>query len=130
MSVAYDTAPKVGHRMTQLLDLYDRLSSATDDRTRARVIADAFAELEQRYPQLSDIATQASLKESELKLTKEIEQVRAEIKETELKLTKEIEQVRTTLERSRANILIWSFGFWFTQMVALAGILWRLTSAH
>ncbi len=130
MSVAYDTAPKVGHRMTQVLDLYDRLSSATDDRTRARVIADAFAELEQRYPQLSDIATQASLKESELKLTKEIEQVRAEIKETELKLTKEIEQVRTTLERSRANILIWSFGFWFTQMVALAGILWRLTSAH
>ncbi|MGQ9862764.1 MAG: hypothetical protein ACUVSD_12245, partial [Thiobacillaceae bacterium] len=84
-------------------------------------------------------------------LTKEIEQVRAELKETELKLTKEIEQVRAELtkeiekvrleiakvradlgrdiERTRSSILLWSFGFWITQLVVMLTLVWRLWPA-
>ncbi|MGQ9831386.1 MAG: DUF1640 domain-containing protein, partial [Thermochromatium sp.] len=72
----------------------------------------------------------AELKETELKLAREIEQVRTELKEAELKLTKEIEQVRADLsrdiERSRSSILLWSFGFWISQLAVLLSLLWRL----
>nr|BAL53219.1 hypothetical conserved protein [uncultured Gammaproteobacteria bacterium] len=84
--------------MTQILDLYERLTQAPDERARARVIAEAFAELEARYPHLSDLATRQHLSETELRLLKEIEQVRAELKETELRLRKEIEQIRSDLK--------------------------------
>ncbi|MGQ9862642.1 MAG: hypothetical protein ACUVSD_11620, partial [Thiobacillaceae bacterium] len=77
---------------------------------------------------------------TELKLTKEIEQVRAELKETELKLSKEIEQVRLEvakvradlsrdIERTRSSILLWSFGFWITQLVVMLTLVWRLWPA-
>jgi predicted PP-loop superfamily ATPase len=84
---------------------------------KARILAEAFEELEKRYPQILDMATRKDLSETELKLTKEIEQVRLELtkeiegvrleveevrkelKETELKLTKEIEQVRLELTK-------------------------------
>ncbi len=81
-----------------LIDLYDRLANAPDERTRARVIAEAFEMLESRYPHLPDLATRQNLSETELKLLKEIELVRAELKETELRLAKEIEQVRAELK--------------------------------
>ncbi len=91
-----------------LIDLYDRLANAPDERTRARVIAEAFEVLESRYPHLPDLATRQNLSETELKLLKEIEQVRAELKETELRLVKEIEQVRAELrleiEQVRAEL--------------------------
>ncbi len=98
----------------QVLDIYERLAQATDDRTRARIIAEAFGALEDRYPQLSDLATRTHLTETEyklakdiertrLELTKEIEQVRLqltkEIEQVELELTKEIEQVRLELTK-------------------------------
>ncbi len=131
-----------------LIDLYDRLANAPDERTRAKIIAEAFEMLEARYPHLPDLATRQNLSETELKLikeieqvrlelTREIEQVRAELKETELKLVKEIEQVKHETEqvraelkvdiaRARANILQWSFVFWLTQFGAIALLLWRL----
>jgi hypothetical protein len=116
--------------MTHVLDLYDRLTSATDDRTRGRIIADAFAELELRYSNLSEVATRTHLSETKLKLIKEIEQVRSELKETELRLQKEIEKVKADLsiqiKRTRANILQWSFMFWLTQFAAIVAILWRV----
>jgi len=139
----------------QVLDIYERLAQATDDRTRARIIAEAFGALEDRYPQLSDLATRTHLTETEyklakdiertrleltkeieqvrLELTKEIEQVRAELKETELRLAKEIEQVHAGLQielaRTRTNILQWSFVFWLTQFAAILAVLWRVWPA-
>ena len=78
---------------------------------KARVLAEAFEELEKRYPQILDMATKRDLSETELKLIKEIEQVRLEveevrkeIKEVELKLTKEVEQVRLEVEEVRKEI--------------------------
>ena len=118
----------------QILDIYDRLTQAPDDRARARVIAEAFAQLEERYLNLPELATRTQLSETELRLKKEIEQVR-------LELTKEIEQVRAELKvdlervraelkvdmaRARANVLQWSFVFWLTQFGAIVMLLWRL----
>jgi hypothetical protein len=73
------------------LRLYEQLTEAKDDKTRARLIAEAFDELEDRFPQLGDLATQGHLRESELRLQKEI-------KEVEAALRKDIEQTRLELK--------------------------------
>ena len=91
--------------MSAALRLYEQLSEAKDDKTRARLIAGAFDELEDRFPQLADLATQGHVRESELRLQKEIKEVggrirleievvRKEIKEVEGRLLKEIELIR------------------------------------
>jgi len=66
--------------MPSSVALYEALTSAPDERARARVIAEAFERLEERYPHLPDLATQAHLRETELRLHKEIEQIRADLK--------------------------------------------------
>ena len=102
--------------VVDVLDLYDKLRLAPDEEARARLIAHAFSLLEARYPHLDDLVTNRELSETELKLIKEIEQVRAdlketelkltkEIKETELKLTKEIEQVRSELKETELKLI-------------------------
>jgi len=94
--------------MNSVVELYEALASAPDERARARVIAEAFERLEERYPHLPDLATQGHLRESELRLRKEIEQVGADLRATELRLQKEIEQVRADLtlqiEQLRADV--------------------------
>ncbi len=91
-----------------LIDLYDRLANAPDERTRAKIIAEAFEMLEARYPHLPDLATRQNLSETELKLVKEIEQVRLEltreIEQVRLELTREIEQVRLELTREIEHV--------------------------
>jgi hypothetical protein len=79
--------------MPSAIQLYDKLLAAPDDKTRARLIAEAFERLEERYPPIADLATQASVKETELRLLKEIETVRKEMREMEGKLRLEIETV-------------------------------------
>ena len=134
--------------MTSVIDLYEKLRLAPDETARARIIAKAFEALENRYPHLDYLVTTRHLSETELKLTKEIEQVRleveqvrSELKATELKLTKEIEQVRleivqasertrsetlTAIAESKASLIKWSFLFWLSQMGAILLLLWRL----
>ena len=80
--------------MSAALRLYEQLTEAKDDKTRARLIAEAFDELEDRFPQLADLATQGHVRESELRLQKEI-------KEVEGRLRKEIEAVRKETEQIR-----------------------------
>ncbi|EFI34138.1 conserved hypothetical protein [Desulfonatronospira thiodismutans ASO3-1] len=120
--------------MTQpasVIDLYDSLLAAEDERARARIIAGAFERLEDRYPELKDLATASGVRESELRLQKEIEQVRAD-------LSKEIEKVRTELireiEKLRADtskeiafgnqkILRWTTGLLFAQLAAIIAVI-------
>jgi len=83
--------------MPSVIDLYERLSTAPDDKTRAKIIAEAFEALEERYPHLGDMATRQDLRETELRLLKEIEQVRANLRV-------EIEQVRVEIEQVRADL--------------------------
>jgi hypothetical protein len=124
--------------MGSVVELYDALASAQDERARARVIAEAFERLEERYPHLPDLATQGHVRESELRLQKEIELVRSELKETELRLQKEIVQVRadltiqieqlrgevrTAIERSRNSLLMWLIPLMFAQVGAIAALI-------
>ena len=84
--------------MSAALKLYEQLTEAPDDKTRARLIAEAFDALESRYPQLADVATQGDVRESELRLQKEIKEVQKEIKEVEGRLRVEIREVEGRLQ--------------------------------
>ena len=92
--------------MSAALRLYEQLTEAKDDKTRARLIAEAFDELETRFPQLADLATQGDVRESELRLQKEIELVRKEIKEVEGRLLKEIKELEGRLLKEIAQIRV------------------------
>ena len=50
------------------LKLYEQLTEAADDKTRARLIAEAFDALETRFPQIADLATRGDVREGELRL--------------------------------------------------------------
>ena len=96
------------------LHLYEKLNEAPDDKARSKAIVEAFSELEERYPNLREVATQRDLSETELRLQKEIriveanlqkeiEQVRLEIKTVEANLQKEIEKVRLEIKQVEVN---------------------------
>jgi len=115
--------------MSSSVALYEALTNAPDDRARARVIAEAFERLEERYPHLPELATQGHVRESELRLQKEIEQVRAEVeqvraglRETELRLLKEIEQVRGEVARTKVDLIKWIVPLMFAQVAAIAAL--------
>ncbi len=123
--------------MGSVVELYEALASAPDERARARLIAAAFERLEERYPHLPDLVTHQQLRETELRLQQEImqaradlslqiEQLRGEQRETELRLRKEIEQLRgevtTAIERSRNTLLMWLIPLMFAQVGALAAL--------
>jgi len=119
--------------MISSVALYEALTTAPDDRTRARVIAEAFEHLEERYPHLPELATQAHVRESELRLQKEIEQVRAQVEQVRGELKKDIEQVRADLKldieqvrgeiaRSRVDLLKWLVPVLVAQVIAIAAL--------
>ena len=94
--------------MGAALDLYAKLADTTDDKERARLIADAFEALEARFPQLNDLATQGHVRESELRLQKEIKEVEArlqkEIKEVEARLQKDIKGIELQIKQVEVNL--------------------------
>ena len=61
------------------LKLYKQLTDVGESKEKAEVLANAFEELEKRYPEVTDLATKASVKESELRLQKEIKEVEVRI---------------------------------------------------
>jgi len=105
--------------MGSVVELYEALASAPDDRARARLIAAAFERLDERYPHLPDLVTHQQLHETELRLQKEIEQLRSN-------LTLQIEQLRgevkADIERSRNTLLMWLIPLMFAQVGALAAL--------
>jgi hypothetical protein len=86
------------------LRLYEQLTETTDERVRLRLIADAIGELEESWPRPGEVARSGDVRESELRLQKEIEVVRKEIKELELNLSKEIEVVRKEIKEVELNL--------------------------
>ncbi len=85
--------------MTSSIEMYERLVAAEDDRARARIIAEGFERLEDRYPELRDLATASGVRESELALRGDIERTRLRIEEVRADLSKEIEEVRAELSK-------------------------------
>ena len=86
------------------LHLYRKLHEAQNDDARSHAIAEAFSELEERFPGLKDTATRQNLSETELRLQKEIDLIRLEIKQVEGNLRKEIEQVRLEIKQVEGNL--------------------------
>lgn len=89
------------------LNLYDALTNAGEDKARAKLIAEAFGQLEERYPAVREIATQSNVRETELRLQKEIEGVKKEIegvkKEVE-SVKKEVEEVKKEVEGVKREV--------------------------
>jgi hypothetical protein len=123
--------------MKSSVALYEALTSAPDERARARVIAEAFERLEERYPHLPDLATQGHLRETELRLQKEIEQLRADltlaiervradlskdIEQVRADLSKEIEQVRGDIARAKVDMLKWMVPLMLGQVALIAAL--------
>jgi hypothetical protein len=79
------------------LRIYEEVVRVTNNKELAHVIAEAFDEVDNRYPGLGEVATKTILSETELRLIKEIEGVRLEIKEIESKLAREIKELELKL---------------------------------
>ncbi|MBK1722325.1 DUF1640 domain-containing protein [Thiocystis violacea] len=94
--------------MSSSVALYEALATAPDERARAKVIAEAFEQLEERYPNLSNLATQGHVREAELRLQKEIEQVRADLS--------------TQIERIKSHLLRWLLPIMLAQVAAIAAM--------
>ncbi len=101
------------------LHLYEQLTDATDDKTRARIIAEAIGQLEDRFPQLKEIATQPQLRETELRLQKEI-------KEVEARLSKENHVLDLKISETKAELIRWVVGVGLLQTTLLTGVLLRV----
>ncbi|NBC48603.1 MAG: DUF1640 domain-containing protein [Gammaproteobacteria bacterium] len=90
--------------MSAALELYAQLTEASDEKTRARLIADAFDALEARFPQINDLASQSHVRESELRLQKEIKGVELQIKAVEARLQEQIREVDARLQEQIKGI--------------------------
>ena len=101
------------------LELYEALASAPDDKTRAKLIAEAFERLEERYPHLPNLVTQDHLRQTEIRLQKDIEQLRGETKTDIEHLRGEF---RTELQRTKHELLRWLIPLMFAQVAAIAAL--------
>jgi len=70
-----------------------------NEEEKSELIAEFIKGINEEYPELKYHATKSDVKETELKLTKEIENTRKEIKELDLKLTKEIKEIESGLTK-------------------------------
>jgi len=76
------------------ISVYQALTSKDlSEEDKAKIIAEAIDSISKEFPNLRYVATQEDLKNTELRLIKEIEQVRLEIKELDGKLSKEIKEL-------------------------------------
>ena len=90
--------------MGAALKLYEELLEAGEDKRRAKVIAEAFEALEARYPDLHDVATHAHLRETELRLLREIQAIRLETKEVEANLRLDMQAMEANLRKEMREI--------------------------
>ena len=86
------------------LRIYERLLKAPNEETKALIIAEAFKELELRYPNLANTATRQDLSQTEYQLKLEIEKTHVKIEQIRADLTKEIEKNNTKIEEVRADL--------------------------
>ena len=71
---------------------------------RAKIIAEGFAELESKYPDLKNVSTKTDLSETELRLMKEIEAIRLQIKDMDIKFSKDMKDMEAKLSKDIKEI--------------------------
>ena len=91
--------------MSVALRLYEQLTEAQDEKTKARLIAEAFEQLEDRYPHLKYVATQVQLRETELRLQKEIKEVEAALRKDIEQTRLEIKEVEVKLQQTEVRMV-------------------------
>jgi len=69
------------------------------DEDRAKIIAEGFAEFENRYPNLQNVSTKTDLSETELRLIREIQDIKLDIKGLDNKTSKEIKELDNKLSK-------------------------------
>ena len=94
----------MAHSALSAIDVYEQLLSAPDDKTRARIIATAFERLEDRYPELKDLATATGVRETELRLLKEIEKIRQETQQIRADMHKSEQQIQANMHAMEQKI--------------------------
>ena len=94
----------MAHSALSVIDVYEQLLSAPDDKTRARIIATAFERLEDRYPELKDLATATGVRETELRLLKEIEKIRQETQQIRADMHKSEQQIQANMHAMEQQI--------------------------
>ncbi len=90
--------------MGYALKIYEAFQDLGKD--KASILAEFIEHVESRKA-----ATYQELKETELKLTKEIEQVKLEV-----------EGVRKEISETKASLIKWMFLFWTGQLIGVGGI--------
>jgi len=93
------TNPKREHFIKAILS-----NEKLTEEEKSEIISDMMDEFRSNYPNLEHHATKQDVSETELKLTKEIENTRKEIKELDVKLTKEIENTRKEIKELDAKL--------------------------
>jgi exonuclease VII large subunit len=80
------------------------------------------AKLEQRLAELRAELRQ-EMADLRAELREQIAGLRAEIRTDSQEVRTEVQQGNTALERVRAELLRWMFGFWVTSFIGVAGLL-------
>jgi phenylalanyl-tRNA synthetase alpha subunit len=114
-------------------------NNLTEDE-KSKIIGEFMDEFKNTYPNLEHHATKQDVSQTELKLTKEIADVRKEIKELDVKLTKEISDVRKEIKEldikltkeikeldvklgsTKVEIIKWVAGMMLAQVFAIGGL--------
>ena len=120
--------------MGTALHVYEQLTEAGENTVRARILAEAFETLEERYPSLDSLATRTQLSEAELRLHKEIEKIRREtegirmeIKELDARISKEIKELELRIVNSmgqfKVETLKWVAGMMLLQTGVMIGVI-------
>ena len=108
------------------LHLYEKLNDAVDEKARSKAIVEAFSELEDRYPNLRETATKRDLSETELRLQKEIEQVRLETE----KIRTEIKTVEVNFAGMLHKQTLWIIGAIGSIIMSIRLLDWILMHLH
>jgi len=118
----YDTYYDTNRGLINAILTNDKMA----EEEKSELIANVMNEFKVEYPELKYHATKQDVTETELRLTKEIEETRKEIKELDLKLTKEIKELDLKLTKeikeSKTETVKWVAGMMFAQVVAIAGL--------
>ncbi|WP_456470831.1 hypothetical protein [Caminibacter sp.] len=70
---------------------------------KSEIVSELIEGINSEYPELKYHATKSDVKETELRLTKEIENTRKEIKELDVKLSREIKELDAKLTKEIEN---------------------------
>lgn len=116
--------------MSVALRLYEQLTEAGEDKTRARLIAEAFEQLEERYPNLKDVATQGQVRESELRLQKEIKEVEAKLQKDIKEIDLRIKDVEIRLTQAIHRQTLWVIGSVGAVVGGIRLLEWVLSHLH